>query len=151
MCLSLGMGVLGTGLEGPCHCQPSLDCPVGLEGHLLCILFVIFCLQLEAILQRVIALFVSDSLSRASSVAPQALLVCVGTCREKPIWPGFPLPNASWAKRSWGNGQPWPHYLPKHQSPAGAGSFPPNRLAGWSLGKGRGGSCQPPADEPNLS
>lgn len=49
VCLLLGVSVLGTELEGPCHCQPPLDCSAGLEGDLLCVLFVIFCLQLEAI------------------------------------------------------------------------------------------------------
>lgn len=47
--LVLGVSVLGTELEGPCHCQPPPDCSAGLEGDLLCVLFVIFCLQLEAI------------------------------------------------------------------------------------------------------
>lgn len=156
VCLSLGVSVLGTGPEGPCHCQPPLDCPGGLEGDLLCVLFVIFCLQLEAILQRVIVLFVSDSPSRASSVVRQALLVCVGTCGGRPSRPRVPLPSASaaqrcaWTKGSWGNGRPWPRRLPKCCSADRAGFFSPNRLAGWSLGKGRGGPCQLGADEPEL-
>lgn len=111
MCLLLGVSVLGTGPEGPCHCQPPLDCSAGLEGDLLCVLFVIFCLQLEAIRQRVIALFVSDGPSRASSVICQALLaVRVGTCGGRTRQPRIPLSSASaarrraWATGRWGKG-----------------------------------------------
>lgn len=156
VCLSLGVSILGTGPEGPCHCQPPLDCPAGLEGDLLCVLFVIFCLQLEAILQRVIVLLVSDSPSRASSGVRQALLACVRTCGRRPSWPRVPLPGASeaqrcaWTKGSWGDGWPQPRHLPHHCSAAGADSFPPNCLAGWSLGKGRGAPCQPGAGKPEL-
>lgn len=134
VCLSLGVSVLGTGPEGPCHCQPPLDCPTGLEGDLFCVLFVILCLQLEAILQRVIALFVSDGPSRASSVVRQALLACVGTCGGRPSRPRVPLHGTSearrcaWTEGSWGDGRPQLRHLPKRRPAAGAGSFPTNCL-----------------------
>lgn len=92
----------------------------------------------------------SDSPSRASSVVCQAFLVCVGTCGARPSQPQVPLPGISkarqcaWTRGSWSNGRP------KHGSANGAGSFSPNRLAGWSLVKGRGGPCQPGADKPQL-
>lgn len=92
VCLSLGVSILGAGPEGPCHCQPPPPGPQGNQEDLLCVWFVIFCLQLEAILQRVIVLLVSDSPSRASSGVRQALLACMGTCGRRPSWPQVPFP-----------------------------------------------------------
>lgn len=115
---------------GPCHCQPLLDCPAGLAGDLLCVLFVIFCLRLKAILQRVNALFVSDSLSKASSAVRQPLQACVGTCwgvhtglRSHGPDRGEPGPRSGRALSPAKTAQPWlaPFPRPPHWVVPGEG------------------------------